>query len=56
MEQEIARAEEEAAGLEKELADPETWQEPDAAAETTRRYNALKEKIEQLYEEYAGIG
>lgn len=52
LEQEIARAEEKAAGLEKELADPETWKDPDAAAETTRRYNALKAEIEQLYEQY----
>ena len=52
MEQEISRAEEEAGRLEKKLADPETWKDPDAAAETTRRYNALKAEIEQLYEQY----
>ena len=51
-EQEISRAEAEAGRLEKELADPETWKDPDAAAETTRRYNALKAEIEQLYEQY----
>ena len=51
-EQAIARAEEEAGRLEKELADPETWKDPEAAAETTRRYNALKEETERLYEEY----
>ena len=38
--------------VEKELADPETWKNPDAAAETTRRYNALKAEIEKLYEQY----
>jgi len=52
LEQEIARAEEETARLEKELADPETWKDPDAAAETTRRYNALKAETERLYERY----
>ena len=52
LEQEIARAEEKAAALEKELADPETWKDPDAAAETTRRYNALKAETERLYEQY----
>ncbi len=52
LEQEIAKAEGEAGTLEKELADPETWKNPDAAAETTRRYNALKAEIEKLYEQY----
>ncbi len=52
LEQEIAKAEGEAGALEKELADPETWKDPDAAAETTRRYNALKAEIEKLYEQY----
>ncbi len=51
-EQEIARAEQETAKLEAELADPETWKDPDAAAETTRRYNALKGEIERLYDQY----
>ena len=52
LEQEIARAEEETGELEKELADPETWKDPEAAAETTRRYNALKAETERLYEQY----
>ena len=52
LEQEIARAEEETARLERELADPETWKDPDAAAETTRRYNSLKAETERLYERY----
>ena len=51
-EQAITRAEEAASKLEAELADPEIWKDPDAAAETTRRYNALKEETERLYEEY----
>ena len=54
IEQAIAKAEEEAGRLEAELAAPETWKDPEQAAETTRRYNALKEQIERLYEDYAG--
>ena len=51
-EQAITKAETEAAALEKKLADPEIWKDPEAAADTTRRYNALKEEINRLYEEY----
>ena len=51
VEQAIARAEEEAGRLEQELADPETWKDPDAAAETTRRYDALKAETDRLYEQ-----
>ena len=51
-EQAIARAEAEADGMEKALADPATWKDPEAAAATTRKYNALKEEIERLYEAY----
>ena len=51
-EQAISKAEADAAALEAELADPETWRDPEAAAETTRRYNALKEEIDHLYTEY----
>ena len=51
-EQAIAKAEEEADELERSLADPEIWKDPDGAAETTRRYNAMKEEIDRLYAEY----
>ena len=51
-EQAIARAEAEADGMEKALADPATWKDPEAAAATTRKYNALKAEIERLYEAY----
>jgi len=53
LEQEITRAEADAADLEKVLADPETWKDPDSAAEKTKQYNALKEEIDRLYLEYA---
>ena len=51
-EQAISQAETDAAALEKELADPDIWKDSENAAETTRRYNALKEEINRLYEEY----
>ena len=54
-EQAISKAEADAAALEAELADPETWKDPEAAAETTRRYNALKEEINRLYSEYEAL-
>ena len=54
-EQAISKAEEEAGGLEAALADPETWKDPDAAAEMTRKYNALKDRIEELYEQYEAL-
>ncbi len=56
LEARIAGAERDAAELENALADPETWKDAGNAAEKTRKYNALKEEIEQLYEEYASIG
>ncbi len=52
LEQAITKAEADAAALEKELADPELWKDPEIAADTTRRYNALKEEINRLYGEY----
>ena len=41
--------------MEQELADPETWKNPEAAAEITRRYNALKAETEALYEQYDAL-
>ena len=52
VEQAISKAESEAAALETALADPETWKDPETAAGMTRRYNALKEEINNLYGEY----
>ena len=51
LENRIAETEKEAAKLEAELADPETWKNPEEAAEKTKRYNGMKAEIEQLYEE-----
>ena len=54
LERQIGEAEREAAALEAELADPETWKNPGEAASKTKQYNALKEEIDRMYEEYAG--
>ena len=56
LEARIAVAERDAAVLENALADPETWKDAGSAAEKTRKYNALKDEIEQLYEEYSELG
>ena len=55
VEQSIAAAEKNAGLMEAELADPETWKDPEKAAETTRRYNDLKAEIERLYEQYDAL-
>ena len=52
LEKEIADREAEAAGLEERLADPAIWQDPGRAAELTRDYNAMKERIDRLYEQW----
>ena len=51
-EEAVAKAEEKAAQLEKTLADPETYRDPQAAAEKTRQYHQLKEEINRLYSEW----
>ena len=48
----VAKAEQEAGELEKALADPETYRDPEAAAEKTRQYHLLKEEINRLYGEW----
>ena len=55
LEKEIADREAEAAGLEERLADPAIWQDPGRAAELTRDYNAMKERIDRLYEQWTGM-
>ena len=51
-EEAISKAEAEAGKLEAELADPETYKDPEAAAEKTRLYLAKKEEINRLYGEW----
>ena len=55
VEQSIARAEQDAGKMEAALADPEILKDPEKAAETTRQYNALKDEIERLYEQYDAL-
>ncbi|MGN0793248.1 MAG: ABC-F family ATP-binding cassette domain-containing protein [Aristaeellaceae bacterium] len=45
----IAAAEDEAAELEAQLADPATYQDADRASQLARAYQAKKEEIERLY-------
>ena len=54
-EEAVAKAEKEAGDLEKVLADPETYKDPDAAAEITRQYQKLKEEINRLYSEWESL-
>lgn len=54
LENRIAEAEKTAKAMEAVLADPETWKNPGEAADKTREYNALKDEIERMYEEYTG--
>ena len=45
----------EAGKLEKELSDPETYRDPETAAEKTRQYHLLKEEINRLYSEWEAL-
>ena len=54
-EEAVAKAEKEAGELEKILADPETYRDPEAAAETTRKYHLLQEEINRLYSEWESL-
>ncbi len=54
-EEAVAKAEKEAGELEKILTDPETYRDPEAAAETTRKYHLLQEEINRLYSEWESL-
>ena len=54
-EEAVARAEKKAGELEQALADPETYRDPQAAAEKTRQYHLLKEEINRLYSEWEAL-
>ena len=54
-EEAVAKAEKEAEALEAELADPETYRDPEAAAEKTRQYKALQEEINRLYSAWEAL-
>ena len=54
-EEAVAKAEQEAGDLEAMLADPETYKDTGKAAELTKRYNEIKEKINRLYSEWEAL-
>ena len=56
LEKEISDAEEAAGEMERRLADPETYRNPEEGAALTKEYRELKEKIDRLYEEWAELG
>ncbi len=55
LEKEIADREAETARMERELSDPETWKNPEEAAEKNRLYREAKEGIEALYEQWSEL-
>ena len=55
LETEIEQAEAELASLERELADPQAWNDPRTAAKSTRRHTEAKARIEALYAELEAV-
>ena len=51
-EKEISDTEEQIAALEKRMAEPETYQDPAAAATLSTRYRELQDTLEKLYEKW----
>ena len=51
-EKEISDTEEQIAALEKKMAEPETYQDPAAAATLSTRYRELQDTLEKLYEKW----
>ena len=51
-EKEISDTEEQIATLEKKMAEPETYQDPAAAATLSTRYRELQDTLEKLYEKW----
>ncbi len=49
-EQDVIRAEQEAAEMEQQLQDPAIWQDPEKAQTLSKAYQAKKAEIERLYE------
>ena len=54
-EKEISDTEEQIAALEKKMAEPETYQDPAAAATLSTRYRELQDKLEKLYEKWENM-
>ena len=55
LESEIEQAEAELAVLERELADPQAWNDPRSAERSTRRHAEAKARIEALYAELEAV-
>ena len=55
MEKAIAAAEDEAADIEAQLADPATYADPDKAAVLAKAYQAKKDEIDRLYAEWEAM-
>ena len=55
LEAEIEAAEAALAALEEELADPAAWNDPRAAAKSTRRHEEARRTLQQLYERWEAV-
>jgi ATP-binding cassette subfamily F protein 3 len=55
LEAEIEAAEAALQALERELADPSAWNEPRSAAKSTRRHEAAKRELQDLYAEWESV-
>ena len=55
MEADIARAEDEAAEMETRMADPDTYADPEKAAALAKTYQAKKEEIDRLYQQWEAL-
>ncbi|MBR6569787.1 MAG: ABC-F family ATP-binding cassette domain-containing protein [Clostridia bacterium] len=52
MEEDIARAEEEVADMEARMADPDTYADPEKAAALAKAYQAKKDEVDRLYQQW----
>jgi ATP-binding cassette subfamily F protein 3 len=55
LEKEIERAEADLARVEEELADPSAWNDPRTAAKSTRRHEAAKQAVDELYSQLEAV-
>ncbi len=56
LERKIEKSEAALGTLEDELADPSAWSSPEQSEKSTTRHNDLKQRIEELYEEWEAAG
>jgi ATP-binding cassette subfamily F protein 3 len=56
LEIEIERAEARLATIERELADPQAWNDPRSAARSMKKHAAVKARVEALYAELETVG